>query len=111
MPYAFVSMIVSKDILGRELTQIALIDYIEKKNIKFQLREDDGRIGFRIKELNQEYRESFRTLQEGLIHRKEFDKSFLETDPIRKSEISEETLNLCLSADVSFIMVYIGMNR
>ena len=34
-----------------------------------------------------------------------------ETDPIRKSEISEETLNLCLSADVSFIMVYIGMNR
>ena len=39
------------------------------------------------------------------------DKSFLETDPIRKSEISEETLNLCLSADVSFIMVYIGMNR
>ena len=38
------------------------------------------------------------------------DKSFLETDPIRKSEISEETLNLCLSADVSFIMVYIGMN-
>lgn len=70
---AFVSMIVSKDILGRELTQIALIDYIEKKNIKFQLREDDGRIGFRIKELNQEYRESFRTLQEGLIHRKEFD--------------------------------------
>lgn len=68
-----VSMIVSKDILGRELTQIALIDYIEKKNIKFQLREDDGRIGFRIKELNREYRESFRTLQEGLIHRKEFD--------------------------------------
>ena len=39
------------------------------------------------------------------------DKSFLETDPIRKSEISEETLNLCLSADVSFIMDYIGMNR
>lgn len=39
------------------------------------------------------------------------DKSFLETDPIRKSEISVETLDLCLSSDVSFIMVYIGMNK
>lgn len=39
------------------------------------------------------------------------DKSFLETDPIRKSEISDETLDLCLSSDVSFIMVYIGMNK
>lgn len=39
------------------------------------------------------------------------DKSFLNTDPIRKSEISEEILELCLSSDVSFIMVYIGMNR
>ena len=39
------------------------------------------------------------------------DKSFLETDPIRKSEISEETLNLCFFADFSFIMIYIGMNR
>lgn len=39
------------------------------------------------------------------------DKSFLETDPIRKSEIPDETLDLCLSSEVSFIMVYIGMNR
>ena len=113
---AFVSMIVSKDILGRELTQIALIDYIEKKNIKFQLREDDGRIGFRIKELNQEYRESFRTLQEGLIHRKEFDnciKYIMDGKGVvitgnagyGKSGCTEAILNFCEDANIPCIAI------
>ena len=39
------------------------------------------------------------------------DKSFLKTDTIRKCEIPKETLEVCLSDDVSFIMIYIGMNR
>lgn len=111
-----VSMIVSKDILGKELTQVVLVNYIEKKNIKFQLREDDGRIVFRIKELNQEYRESFRTLQEGLIHRKEFDDCIKDTMDGKgvvitgsagygKSGCTEAILNFCEETDIPCVAI------
>lgn len=38
-------------------------------------------------------------------------KSFLELDYIRQRELSKEVLKKCLSHDVEFIMIYIGMNR
>lgn len=39
------------------------------------------------------------------------DKSFLETDVIRKSEIPPEIVEQCLMPEVQFIIIYIGMNR
>ncbi|MBO3404479.1 hypothetical protein [Clostridium perfringens] len=38
-------------------------------------------------------------------------KSFLELDYIRQRELSNEVLKKCISQDVEFIMIYIGMNR
>lgn len=39
------------------------------------------------------------------------DKAFLGADPIRKSELPAELLEICLNSNTAFIMIYIGMNR
>ncbi len=70
---AFLSFIVMEDILGKEITQTVLIEYFTKQGITFRLKDGDKRILPRISEVNQEYRENFRSLQGGLIFRKEFD--------------------------------------
>lgn len=70
---ALLSFVVMEDILGKEITQSVLFDYFIKLGIVFRLQDGDRRIAPRISEVNQEYRENFRPLQGGLIHRKEFD--------------------------------------
>lgn len=70
---ALLSFVVMDDILGKEITQSVLFDYLEKQGIAFRLKDGDKRILPRINEINQEFRENFRPLQGGLIHRKEFD--------------------------------------
>ena len=69
---ALVSMVVTKDILGKEITQSVLYEYFKNQKIELCLRDNDNRIAPRIYEINQEYRETFKPLQEGLIDRKEF---------------------------------------
>lgn len=69
---ALVSLVLTKDILGKEITQSVLYDYFKNQKIEFSLRDNDYRIAPRIKEINREYRENFKPLQEGLIYRKEF---------------------------------------
>lgn len=69
---ALVSLVVTKDILGNEITQSMLYDYFKNQKIEFRLRGNDDRIAPRINEINKEYRETFKPLQEGLIDRKEF---------------------------------------
>lgn len=70
---ALLSFVVMEDILGKEITQPTLVDYFIKQGITFRLKDGDTRIAPRISEINQEYRQNFRPLQGGLIHRKEFD--------------------------------------
>lgn len=70
---ALLSFVVMEDILGKEITQSILFDYFIKQGITFRLKDGDNRIAPRISEVNQEYRQNFRPLQGGLIHRKEFD--------------------------------------
>lgn len=70
---ALLSFVVMEDILGKEITQSILFDYCIKQEITFRLKDGDNRIAPRISEINQEYRQNFRPLQGGLIHRKEFD--------------------------------------
>ena len=70
---ALLSFVVMGDILGKEITQSILIGYFIKQGITFRLKDGDTRIAPRISEINQEYRQNFRPLQGGLIHRKEFD--------------------------------------
>lgn len=69
---ALVSLIVTKDILGKEITQSMLYDYFKNQKIELRLRDNDDRIAPRVNEINQEYRETFKPLKEGLIDRKEF---------------------------------------
>lgn len=70
---ALLSFVVVEDILGKQITQSVLCDYFVKQGIVLRLKDGDNRIAPRISEINQEYRQNFRPLQGGLIHRKEFD--------------------------------------
>lgn len=70
---ALLSFVVVENILGKEITQTVLCDYFIKQGIVLRLKDGNKRIALRIKEINQEYRENFRTLLGGLIHREEFD--------------------------------------
>lgn len=70
---ALLSFVVVEDILGEEITQSALCDYFTNQGIVLRLKDGDKRIAPRINEINQEYRENFRTLQGGFIYREEFD--------------------------------------
>lgn len=68
-----VSLVCTEDILGKDITQPWLVDYLETQKIEMRLRDGDNRILPRLSEINQEYRYAFKTLRGGLIHRKEFD--------------------------------------
>ncbi|WP_434311480.1 hypothetical protein [Hominifimenecus sp. rT4P-3] len=70
---ALLSFVVVGDILGKQITQSILCDYFIKQGITLRLKDGDKRIAPRINEINREYRENFRALQGGLIHREEFD--------------------------------------
>lgn len=70
---ALLSFVVMEDILGIEITQSVLLDYLKNQGITIRLKDGDKRIAPRISEVNREYRDNFRPLQGGLLHRKEFD--------------------------------------
>lgn len=70
---AMISLVCTEDILGKEITQPWLVDYLGTQKIEMRLRDGDNRILPRLSEINQEYRDAFRKLKEGLVHRKEFD--------------------------------------
>ena len=70
---ALVSYVVMGDILGQELTQQKIMDYLNEQGIIFSLRDGDKRIAPRINELNEEYKEKFIPLKSGFVHREEAD--------------------------------------
>ena len=70
---ALVSYVVMGDILGQELTQQKITDYLNEQGIIFSLRDGDKRIAPRINELNEEYKEKFIPLKSGFVHREEAD--------------------------------------
>lgn len=70
---ALVSYVVMGDILGQELTQQKIMDYLNEQGIIFSLRDGDKRIVPRINELNEEYKEKFIPLKSGFVHREEAD--------------------------------------
>ena len=70
---ALVSYVVMGDILGQELTQQKITDYLNEQGIIFSLRDGDKRIAPRINELNEEYKEKFIPLKSGFVHREETD--------------------------------------
>ncbi len=109
-------MVVTEDILGKEITQSMLYDYFKNQKIKLRLRDNDDRIAPRIKEINQEYRETFKPLQEGLIDRKEFgscidaienEKSFIicGSAGYGKSGCTEAILNYCERKRMPYIAI------
>lgn len=113
---ALVSLVVTKDILGKEITQSVLYDYFKNQKIELRLRDNDDRIAPRVNEINQEYRETFKPLQEGLIERKEFDrcielieneKSFIicGSTGYGKSGCTEAILNYCERKQIPHISI------
>lgn len=69
---AMISLVESKDILGKEITQTILLDYFAKQNITMKMKAGDKRLAPRIQEINEEYKDTFVPLQDGLIQREEF---------------------------------------
>lgn len=113
---ALISLVVTKDILGKEITQPILYDYFKNQKIEFRLRDSDDRIAPRINEINREYRETFKPLQEGLIDRKEFggcidaienEKSFIicGSAGYGKSGCTEAILNYCERKRMPYIAI------
>lgn len=113
---ALVSLVVTKDILGKEITQSLLYDYFKIQKIELRLRDNDDRIVPRVNEINQVYRETFKPLQEGLIERKEFgrcielienEKSFIicGSAGYGKSGCTEAILNYCERKRMPYIAI------
>jgi len=69
-----ISFIIDGDIWGKEITAPELLDYLTAQHIELRLMDGDKRVIPQINAINQEYRASFKPLQEGLIHRSEFEK-------------------------------------
>ena len=64
-------MITSADIYAKEITALELREYFAQQGILLRMLEGDKRIFSQIERVNKEYRSSFKSLQEGLIERKE----------------------------------------
>ncbi len=113
---AMVSLVCMKDILGKEISQPFLMEYLKKQGIEMRLRDGDDRIFPRLNEINQEYRDAFRPLQGGLIYRKEFDecinmikteKSFIISGRAGygKSGCTEFIINYCEAEHIPYIAI------
>ncbi|MGB7604492.1 MAG: hypothetical protein WBL93_03350 [Lutisporaceae bacterium] len=68
----FIAWIVDGNILGKTINQSVLYTFLKGKNIRFKNLATDERIMPMLEELNQEYKEAFILLDNGLIKRKEF---------------------------------------
>ena len=110
------SFVCMENILGVEITQPVLMQYLEKQEMEMRLRDGDDRILPRFKEINQEYRDTFKPLKEGLVSRKEFEdcinaikseKSFIISGAAGygKSGCTEVILNYCESERIPHIAI------
>ncbi len=70
---SLISYIVDGDILGKEITIVKLKKFFEEHGIRLRSIEGDGREYQHLLEINKEYNEEFRLINDKLIHRKEFD--------------------------------------
>lgn len=70
---ALVTFVIDGDILGREITLSVLMTFLQSQQIEMRSLNGDKRIIPQIKKINQEYRDSFKKLKEGLIQRQEFE--------------------------------------
>lgn len=68
------SLVVNTDIYGKEITEKFLEKYFENHDIQVRMLDRDKRIFSQIKIINEEYRNSFKPLKEGMIYRNEFQK-------------------------------------
>lgn len=114
--HALLSLVVMGNVLGKELTQSVLLDFCREQGIMLRLRDGDPRVAPRIDEINREYKASFRPLQGGLIHRKEFEEciqAILNENPLvicgnagyGKSGCTEAILNYCEQMKLPHIAV------
>lgn len=113
---ALVSFVCMEDILGVEVTQPYLLNYLKEQGIEMRLRDGDDRILPRLAQLNQEYRDAFKPLKGGLVYRKEFDdcismiiseRSFIISGGAGygKSGCTEAIINYCVGENIPYIAI------
>lgn len=113
---ALVSLVCMKDILGVEITHSYLLNYFKEQKIEMRLRDGDERILPRLIQINQEYRNAFKPLIGGLVHRREFEdcinaikseKSFIISGGAGygKSGCTEAIIDYCEKEDIPHIAI------
>ena len=113
---ALVTYVIDGDIMGKEITEQILLDYLMVQHIKLRLMDGDKRIVPQIFTINKDYKSSFKPLKEGLIQRTEFEKCI---DVIKneqnliisgnagygKSGCTEAILNYCENKEIQYIAI------
>ncbi len=87
---ALVTYIVDGDIQGKEITVRTLLEYLISVNVEQRLIDADARIVPHLNDINNEYRNNFKKLREGLIHRNEF---------VRCIDVLKDEENLLISGN------------
>lgn len=80
---AFVRLVADSDVYGKEITVLTLRRYLQEQKISMRIIEADQRIYSKIECINREYRDSFRSLKEGLLERTEIKQCI---DAIKREE-------------------------
>lgn len=113
---ALVTMVIDSDIYGKEINASVLREYFTKQGIHMRMLDGDKRILPKVEAVNKEYRDSFKSLREGLIHRDEFEEcidainneqSFVISGNAGygKSGCTEAILNYCEKENIPYIAI------
>lgn len=113
---ALATMVIDSDIYGKEINASVLREYFTKQGIHMRMLDGDKRILPKVEAVNKEYRDSFKSLREGLIHRDEFEEcidainneqSFVISGNAGygKSGCTEAILNYCEKENIPYIAI------
>jgi hypothetical protein len=111
-----IAWVVDGDLHGKRITSSFFKDYLSANDLKLKNLANDNRIIPRFDILNQEYRESFKSLKGGFFNRDEFSKCRESLDleksliihgkaGIGKSGVTEDIINYCNENKINFIAI------
>ncbi len=115
--YAYlIQLIVTEDILSKKLDIVYLDNYLRSCGVEYKNLAKDSRISPRIRALNDEYRKSFHSFQNGIIIRHEFEECKKMIDKGQsfiihgnagtgKSGCTENIIDFCNQEKISYLAV------
>lgn len=112
----FIGLIVDGNILGKKITSAYINDFLHENDLRLKNLSFDERVIPRLNELNQEYREAFLPLAQGLFNRDEFIicREALESEQSLiihgkagrgKSGCAEDIINYCEEINIQYVAI------